>query len=110
MPSQGDPLSFMVTMFFLVVVLVLCVLILFGLGFWLARRGFRPSNSSVGDALQQIQAITRPSIEYSLQAKLRERADEDDEGGPDDPTQYYRRKMKQVDRSNDADGAPRGGS
>ncbi len=61
------------------------------------RRRFRSSYGSLGNALQQIQALAVPQIEYSLEEQRREKTDEDDEGGPDDPMAYYRRKMKEVD-------------
>jgi hypothetical protein len=61
------------------------------------RRRFRASYSSLGNALQTLQFIVRPQIEYSIKEALKEEKDEDDEGGPDDPVAYYRRKMKEVD-------------
>jgi hypothetical protein len=61
------------------------------------RRKFRASYGSLGNALQTLQAIARPQVEYSIEEALKEKTDEDDEGGPDDPVAYYRRKMKEVD-------------
>jgi hypothetical protein len=61
------------------------------------RRRFRPSYGSLGNALQAIQSIAQPQVEYTLEEKLKQQTDEDDEGGPDDPVAYYRRKMKEVD-------------
>jgi hypothetical protein len=61
------------------------------------RRKFRPSYGSLGNALQTLQFIAQPQIEHSIKEVLREKTDEDDEGGPDDPVAYYRRKMKEVD-------------
>jgi hypothetical protein len=62
------------------------------------RRKFRPSYGSLGNALQTLKAIAHPQAEYSIEEKLKEEADEDDEGGPKDPRAYYRRKMKEIDR------------
>src|ERR1700685_2184018 len=57
-----------------------------------ARLGFYPSGASLGNALQQLQAIAQPRVEYVLEEKLDEEADEDDAGGPDDPTRHLHRQ------------------
>jgi hypothetical protein len=48
--------------------------------------------------LQQLQAIARPSIQYEIEEKLREREEDDDQGGPDDPGTYYRRLRERIDQ------------
>jgi hypothetical protein len=50
------------------------------------KKGFRPSYSNLGNALQQLQRIAQPRVEYVLQEKLKDEAVEDDQGGPKDPT------------------------
>jgi hypothetical protein len=55
------------------------------------------SYSALGIVLPTLHAIAQPQIEYSIEEALKEKTDEDDEGGPDDPVAYYRRKMKEVD-------------
>jgi non-heme chloroperoxidase len=55
------------------------------------RRRMYWAGSSVGNALQQLQATARPSIEYQLEEKLKEKTEEDDQSGPDNPGSYYRR-------------------
>jgi hypothetical protein len=100
MPNYSDPLTLVMTMlFFFVIILILCVFFLPRLRWWLTRRGFRPSYISLGNAFQQIQATSLPQVEYSLEEQRREKIDEDHGGGPDDPTRYYRRKMKKVDEN-----------
>jgi hypothetical protein len=64
---------------------------------WARKRGFRGSCSHVGLALQQLQAIACPQVEYAIEEPSQEKQDED-EGGPDDPTQYYRRLGERIDR------------
>jgi hypothetical protein len=92
-------LTLMITALLPFVAIILGVFFLRRFRWWLARRGFRPSYISLGNAFQQIQAKAIPQVEYSLEEQSKEKTDEDDEGGPDDPTEYYRRKMRQVDRS-----------
>jgi hypothetical protein len=55
------------------------------------KKGFRPSYSDLGNALQQLQRIPQPRVEYVLQEKLKDEAEQDDQGGPKDPTQGTRR-------------------
>ncbi len=74
----------------------LCVFFLLRLRRRLMRRGFCPSYRALGNAFQQIQAKALPQIEYSLQEQRRQKTEEDDEAGPDDPTRHGR-KMNQVD-------------
>jgi hypothetical protein len=78
------------------VVVVVCYVLVRRM--WAKKRGFRGSCSHMGIALQQIQAIARPQIEYAIEEQLAEREDEDDEGGPDDPTRYYRRLRERIDQ------------
>ncbi len=89
----------MVTGLFLFVAIILGVFFLLRFRWWLTRRGFRPSYTSLGNAFQQIQAIAAPKIEHALKELQREQTDEDGEAGPDDPREYYRRKMKRVDET-----------
>jgi biopolymer transport protein ExbB/TolQ len=81
-------------------VAVVCIVLYVVIGriwFWKGRRVYW-SASSVGNALQQLQAIARPSIQYEIEEKLREREEDDDQGGPDDPGTYYRRLRERIDQ------------
>lgn len=78
------------------VVMVVCYVLVRRM--WVRKRGFRGSCSHMGMALQQMQAIARPPIEYAVKEQLEEKDEDDDEGGPDDPTRYYRRLRERVDR------------
>jgi len=51
------------------------------------KKGFYPTYSGLGRALQQLQQIAQPKMEYVLQEKLKDSAEEDEAGGPKDPTQ-----------------------
>jgi hypothetical protein len=99
MPIDSDPLTLMIAALFPFVAIILGVFFLRRFRWWLTRRGFRPSYISLGNAFQQIQATVIPQIEYSLQEQRKENTGENDEGGPDDPTEYYRRKMNPVDQN-----------
>ena len=63
-----------------------------------SRLGFYPSASSLGNALHQLQAIAEPQMAYVIEEKLDEEADEDDEGGPDDPTRHLYRQAAKIRR------------
>lgn len=81
-------------------VAVVCIVLYAVMGriwFRKRRRGYW-SASSLGNALQQLQAIARPSIQYEIEEKLKEKKTEDDQGGPDDPGRYYRRLREGIDR------------
>lgn len=54
--------------------------------------------ASLGNALQQLHSIARPSIRYEIEEKLKERKEEDDQGGPDNPGAYYRRLRERIDQ------------
>jgi hypothetical protein len=97
MPIWNGPFSVLETLAKIIPIAFLFVFFLWQLRRRPKRRRFRASFGSLGNALQQIQALAVPQIEYSLEEQRREKTDEDDEGGPDDPMAYYRRKMKEVD-------------
>jgi sulfur carrier protein len=61
------------------------------------KRGRYVSRASMGFALQQMEALVRPQVEYQLQELTREDADADDQSGPDDPTRYYRGLRQRID-------------
>ena len=67
------------------------------------KRGGYASFSNVGAALQELQKIARPSIEYQLEEQCKMDVEDDDEGGPDDPGQYYRRLREKIDKLNSED-------
>ena len=49
------------------------------------KGGFYPSTASMGNALQELQRLTQPSVRYVLEEKQKEDKQDDEEGGPDDP-------------------------
>jgi D-aminopeptidase len=52
---------------------------------------------AVGNALQELNAIMRPSVQHQIKAKLERKKEEDGEGGSEDPTAYYERLRKDID-------------
>ena len=62
------------------------------------RRGFFPTYAAAGNALQTLQAIPQPRAEYVLEEKFEDEADDDDEGGPCDPTRHLKRQLKRLRR------------
>ena len=62
------------------------------------RRRFYPTNYTMGNAFQQLQQFVAPNTEYTLEEKLKEDAEDDDEGGPDDPAKHLERQLKRIRR------------
>lgn len=60
--------------------------------------GFYPSSLMLGNAMQNLQVFTRPAVAWVLEEKYDEDAEEDDEGGPEDPTAHLARQLKRVRR------------
>ncbi|MBW4037483.1 MAG: hypothetical protein HIU91_01170 [Acidobacteria bacterium] len=65
--------------------------------------GFYPNTAALGNALQVLQSLTAPSIEYTLEQKLDEPAEDEDSGGPDDPTAHLHRQANRIRRGNPPD-------
>jgi hypothetical protein len=65
--------------------------------------GFYPSFLLLGNAMQNLQVFTRPTVAYVLEEKYDEDADEDDDGGPDDPTEHLSRQLKRIRRGESID-------
>jgi hypothetical protein len=59
-------------------------------------RGFYPSTYALGIAFQQIQQFVTPSMEYTIEEKLKVDAEDDDEGGPDDPAKHLERQLRRI--------------
>jgi hypothetical protein len=54
--------------------------------------GFYPSSASLGNALQELSVMAQPQVEYVLEEKQSENAEDDSEGGPEDPTTHLHRQ------------------
>ena len=60
------------------------------------KRRHRSSGASLGNALQNIQAILEPPVKHVVQEMLEEHTEEDDEAGPKDPTAHLLRQAKRI--------------
>ncbi len=60
--------------------------------------GFYPGSASMGNALQELSVFAQPQAEYVLEEKTKDDAEEDDEGGPDDPTAHLHRQAARIRR------------
>jgi len=60
------------------------------------RLGFYPNAATLGNALQVLQILTAPHTEYILEQKLAEPAEDEDSGGPDDPTAHLHRQAQLI--------------
>jgi hypothetical protein len=58
--------------------------------------GFYPSAAALGNALQSLQVLAQPDVQYILEEKLEEPAEEDDEADPVAPTRQLRRQLEQI--------------
>ena len=56
--------------------------------------GFYPSSASFGNALQELSVFAQPQVEHVLEEKLSEDAEDDGEGGPEDPVALHRQAAR----------------
>lgn len=62
------------------------------------RKGFFPTYTTAGNALQTLQVIAQPRAEYVIEEKFDEEADDDDDGDLCDPTKHLSRQLKRIRR------------
>jgi hypothetical protein len=48
--------------------------------------------------MQNLQALTRPTVGYVLEEKYDEDAEDDGDGGPKDPTVHLKRQLRRIRR------------
>jgi hypothetical protein len=65
--------------------------------------GFYPNVSLLGNALHQLQTLAEPQVAYVIEEKFNEEANEDDDGGPDDPTRHLHRQAVRIRRGEKLD-------
>jgi hypothetical protein len=71
---------------------------------WRRRRrrglsgGFYPRGTSLGNALQQLQIFAEPQNRHVIAEKLDEEAEEEGEGGSDDPVRHLHRQAAKIRR------------
>ena len=63
-----------------------------------SKLGFYPSGTSMGNALQTLQAILEPQVQHVIEERLEEPAEDDDEDGPKDPTAHLMRQARRIRR------------
>ena len=68
-----------------------------------SKVGFYPTGASMGNALQVLQAFVNPEVLHVIEEKLEEPADEEEEGGPDDPTAHLMRQARRIRNGEDVD-------
>ncbi len=64
---------------------------------WLGL-GFYPSGASMGNALQQLQVFAQPETRHFVAEKLEEPAEDDEQGGPEDPKRDLLRQARRIQR------------
>jgi hypothetical protein len=65
--------------------------------------GFYPSSASLGNALQELSVLAQPQVEYVLEERLNEDAEEDREGGPENPVAHLHRQAAKIRRGEKLD-------
>jgi hypothetical protein len=58
--------------------------------------GFYPSSASLGNALQELSVMAQPQVEHVLEEKLNEDAEDDSEGGPENPVAHLHRQAAKI--------------
>lgn len=66
-----------------------------------SKLGFYPSGTSIGNALQVLQAIAEPQVQHVIEERLEEPTDEDDETGPKNPTAHLMRQARRIRKGED---------
>jgi hypothetical protein len=59
-------------------------------------RGFYPTAAALALSLLSLQTIAQPDLNHSIEQRLTEAEDEDDNGDPDDPFAQLNRQFKQI--------------
>ena len=62
------------------------------------RLGYYPSSFALGLALQFVQVFYQPSMDYVVEAKLDEEAEEDDNGDPETLARQLHRQLRRIRR------------
>ena len=62
------------------------------------KLGFFPTYTSAGNALQALQGMAEPRVEYVLAEKFDDDADEDDKGEPESPEKHLHRQLRRIRR------------
>jgi hypothetical protein len=65
--------------------------------------GFCPSFSTMSFPLETFAALYRPSVEYVIESRRDEDADEDDNGDPETPTAQLHRQLRRIRRGEHVD-------
>ncbi len=69
-----------------------------------SKWGFYPSSASLGSALQELSVMAQPQVEHVLEERVSVHAEDDGEGGPEDPVAHLhkqavkRRRGEKLDR------------
>ena len=91
-------------------ILVCCLVFYARRRLWRRRRrlgkanpGFFPTYTAAGNALQTLHAMTQQRVDYVLEEKFVDEADEDDEGGPPEPTKHLQRQLRRIRRGEKVD-------
>ena len=65
--------------------------------------GFYPSSASLGNALQELSVMAQPQVQQVLEEKLNEDAEDDSEGGPENPVAHLHRQAAKIRRGEKLD-------
>jgi hypothetical protein len=60
------------------------------------RFGFFPSGASMGNALQTLHAFVQPRVGNVITENQKEEAEEDEDGGSNDPVKHLLRQLKPI--------------
>jgi len=62
------------------------------------RRGFYPTTFALGIAFQQIQLFVAPDMAHAIAERLKEQAEDDNEGGPESAARHLDRQLRRIRR------------
>jgi hypothetical protein len=58
--------------------------------------GYYPTFAVLANAFQRLQRLAEPQLEYVLEEKSNDEADEDDQGEPADPIKHLDRQLRRI--------------
>lgn len=64
----------------------------------ISGRGYRPRGVMLGNALHQLQSIAEPQIQYVIEEKQDDSAEDEEDAGPDDPVRHLHRQARKIRR------------
>lgn len=87
--------------FHALVILTFCLVFVIRRCLWRSKRskrGFFPTYAAAGNALQSLQVMVQPKVDYVLAEKFEDESEDDDEGDLLDPAKHLQQQLRRIKR------------